>query len=121
MNDVHDGALYAPPFGSHHVRDLALYDVPGTNPFLSFVYVPYGTHTPPILKKLEPVVSTLACNLTKLYAPLLLSHVNVAFVEFGVVTAKLPTFGQSASVVKFGPLTHAVAPVEQYHTLICHS
>ena len=55
MNDVHDGALYA-PFGSHHVRDLALYD--GTNPFLSFVYVPYGTPTPPILKKLEPVVST---------------------------------------------------------------
>ena len=37
MNDVHDGALYAPPFGSHHVRDLALYDVPGTNPFLSLV------------------------------------------------------------------------------------
>ena len=24
MNDVHDGALYAPPFGSHHVLDLAL-------------------------------------------------------------------------------------------------
>ena len=49
------------------------------------------------------------------------SQVNVAFVELGVVTTKLPTFGHSASVVNSGPSTHAVAPVEQYHTLICHS
>ena len=59
MNDVHDGALYAPPFGSHHVLDLALYDMPGTKPFLFLVNVPYVTPTPPMLKNDEPTVSTL--------------------------------------------------------------
>ena len=83
INDVHDGALYAPPFGSHHVLDLALYVVPGTKPFLFLVYVPYVTPTPPILKNDEPTVSTLPCNLTKPYAPLLLSQVKVALVLFG--------------------------------------
>ena len=63
MNDVHDGALYAPPFGSHHVLDLALYDVPGTNPFLFLVNVPYVTPTPPMLKndeqKIEKVINII--------------------------------------------------------------
>ena len=86
MNDVHDGALYAPPFGSHHVLDLALYVVPGTKPFLFLVYVPYCTPTPPILKNDDPTdICTLPCNLTKLYAPLLLSHVKVAFSRYLVL------------------------------------
>ena len=47
--NVHDGSLYAPAFGLHHVLDLALYNVPGTNPFFFLVNVPYVTTTPPIL------------------------------------------------------------------------